>query len=109
MKLPDNDGETFAVGEDRLQLLIEGPDRLEALIKLIARRLRQAWPDVRLIVRGDSGFCRPRALRRFDAWGIDYIVGLQKNSALLERVAHTCPVALSLNPEIRQEVRFIYQ
>lgn len=60
---------------------------LSALIKLIARRLRQAWPGVRLVVRGDSGFCRPNALRRFDAWGIDYIVGLQKNSALLERVA----------------------
>lgn len=60
---------------------------LSALIKLIARRLRQAWPGVRLVVRGDSGFCRPKALRRFDAWGIDYIVGLQKNSALLERVA----------------------
>lgn len=59
---------------------------LSALIKLIARRLRQAWPGVRLIVRADSGFCRPRALRRFDAWGVDYIVGLQKNSALLERV-----------------------
>ena len=60
---------------------------LSALIKLIARRLRQAWSGVRLVVRGDSGFCRPKALRRFDAWGIDYIVGLQKNSALLERVA----------------------
>ena len=60
---------------------------LSALIKLIARRLRQAWPKVRLIVRGDSGFCRPKALRRFEAWGIDYVVGLQKNSALLERVA----------------------
>lgn len=29
--------------------------------------------------------------------------------ALLERVAHTCPVALSLNPEIRQVVQFMYQ
>ena len=28
--------------------------------------------------------------------------------ALLERTAHTCPVALSLNPEIQQEVRFVY-
>jgi hypothetical protein len=58
-----------------------------ALIKLIARRLRQAWPGVRLVARGDSGFCRAKALRRFGAWGIDYIVGLQKNSVLLERVA----------------------
>lgn len=55
---------------------------LSALIKLVARRLRQAWPGVRLIVRADSGFCRPRALRRFDAWGIDYIIGLQKNPTL---------------------------
>ncbi|MVN76288.1 OsmC family peroxiredoxin [Hymenobacter sp. HMF4947] len=30
------------------------------------------------------------------------------NRALMERTAHTCPVALSLNPEIKQEVRFVY-
>jgi hypothetical protein len=30
-----------------------------ALIKLIARKLRRAWPQVRLVVRADSGFCRP--------------------------------------------------
>jgi len=28
-----------------------------------------------------------KALRRFETWGIDYIVWLQKNSALLEHVA----------------------
>ena len=58
-----------------------------ALIRLIVRRLRQAWPRVRLIVRGDSGFCRSKALRRFEAWGIDYIIGLQKNAALEWRSA----------------------
>jgi hypothetical protein len=60
---------------------------LSALVKLIARRLRQAWPEVKLIVRGDSGFCRSKALRRFEAWGIDYIIGLQKNVALEWRSA----------------------
>jgi hypothetical protein len=55
---------------------------LSALVRLLARRLRQAWPGVKLIVRGDSGFCRSKALRRFEAWGIDYIIGLQKNVAL---------------------------
>ena len=54
-----------------------------ALVKLIARRLREKWPGVRLVVRADSGFCRPKVLRRLDAWGIDYIIGLQKNSTLL--------------------------
>lgn len=55
---------------------------VSALIKLIARRLRQRWPQVRLIVRGDSGFCRPKVLRRFDAWRIDYLIGVQKNPTL---------------------------
>ena len=31
-----------------------------------------------------------------------------RDRALMERTAHTCPVALSLNPEIKQEVRFVY-
>lgn len=60
---------------------------LSALVKLVAARLRQAWPEVKLIVRGDSGFCRSKALRRFESWGIDYIIGLQKNVALLWRSA----------------------
>ncbi|MCB2376564.1 OsmC family protein [Hymenobacter sp. BT635] len=32
----------------------------------------------------------------------------KKERALLENAARTCPVALSLNPEIRQEVQFAY-
>jgi hypothetical protein len=60
---------------------------LSALVRLLARRLRQAWPGVKLIVRGDSGFCRSKALRRFEVWGIDYIIGLQKNVALEWRSA----------------------
>lgn len=60
---------------------------LSALVRLIAQRLRQAWPEVKLIVRGDSGFCRSKALCRFEAWGIDYIIGLQKNVALEWRSA----------------------
>jgi len=74
-------------GEDMLACVLRPSSRdpasvLSALVKLIARRLRQAWPNVKLIVRGDSGFCRPKALRRFDAWNIDYVLGLAKNQAL---------------------------
>lgn len=31
-----------------------------------------------------------------------------KNRLLLERIAHTCPVARSLHPDVVQEVRFTY-
>lgn len=78
-------------GQDLLACVLRPSSRdpasiLSALIKLIAQRLRAKWPEVRLIVRGDSGFCRPAALRRFEKWGIHYILGLQKNAALLKRV-----------------------
>ena len=79
-------------GQDILACVLRPSSRdpasiLSALIKLITRRLRQAWPRIRIVVRGDSGFCRPQALRRFKKWGLHYIVGLQKNAALLQRVA----------------------
>lgn len=38
-------------------------------------------------MRADSGFCRPRALRRFDQWGIHCFIGFAKNEALLNTVA----------------------
>ena len=32
-----------------------------AVLSLLVKRLRQAWPGVRIVFRGDSGFCRHRS------------------------------------------------
>lgn len=53
-----------------------------AILRLLTQRLRQAWPAVKLIVRADSGFCRWRMLRWCDRAGVDYVVGLARNSRL---------------------------
>jgi hypothetical protein len=42
------------------------------------------WPEVQIIFRADSGFCRHRMLGWCERQGIDYIVGIAKNSRLLE-------------------------
>jgi hypothetical protein len=65
-----------------------------AILKLLVERLRQAFPAVRLIFRGDSGFCRWRMLRWCDAHDVGYIVGLARNS-VLEKLAQpwTVPAA----------------
>jgi hypothetical protein len=55
-----------------------------AILKLLVRRLRAAWPEVKITVRGDSGFCRWRTMRWCDSHGIGYVLGLAKN-AVLER------------------------
>ena len=48
----------------------------------VARR-RQAWLGVRIIFRGDSGFCRWKMRRWCEHHGVDYLVGLAKNTRLL--------------------------
>ena len=41
---------------------IDAAKHAGAILKLLVRRLRQAWPDVRIVFRADSGFCRPRII-----------------------------------------------
>ena len=48
----------------------------------LVERIRQAWPDVQIIVRGDSGFCRENIMRWCEDNGVDYILGLAKNDRL---------------------------
>lgn len=55
-----------------------------AVLKLLVERLRQAWPGVQIIFRGDSGFAAPRMLGWCERNRVDYIVGIAKNNVLLE-------------------------
>jgi hypothetical protein len=56
------------------------------ILKLLVRRLRQAWPEVRIILRGDSGFCRWKLMRWCERNGVFYVLGLARNQ-VLERLA----------------------
>jgi hypothetical protein len=51
-------------------------------LEYLVRRLRQAWPGVRIIVRGDAGFGVPRMYRVGDHLSIDYTYGLSTNAVL---------------------------
>jgi hypothetical protein len=53
-----------------------------AILKLLTNRLRQAWPKVRILFRGDSGFCRPLLLSWCERNDVEYVVGLAKNVRL---------------------------
>ena len=48
----------------------------------IIERMRLRWPRTRIIVRGDSGFCRDDLMSWCEAHGVDYVLGLAKNSRL---------------------------
>jgi hypothetical protein len=50
------------------------------ILGLLVKRIRQAWPKARIVFRGDSGFCRWKAMRWCDNHDVQYILGLAKNS-----------------------------
>ena len=77
---------------------IDGAKHSRAILKLLVRRFRQIWPDVRIVFRADSGFCRWKLLRWCDRNGVYYIVGLPKN-AVLERMAQPWTVPAEINYE----------
>lgn len=53
-----------------------------AILKLLVLRLREEWPQVRIVLRADSGFCRWKMLHWCEWASVEYIVGLAKNSRL---------------------------
>jgi hypothetical protein len=55
-----------------------------SVVKLagLVERIRQAWPDVQIIVRGDSGFCRENLMRWCEDHDVDYLFGLARNDRL---------------------------
>ena len=52
----------------------------------LVERIRQRWPDVRIIVRTDSGFCRENLMRWCEDHRVDYVVGLAKNARLRSEI-----------------------
>ncbi len=52
----------------------------------IVPRLRARYPEMRIVVRGDSGFARERIMGWCEANGVDYVVGLAKNARLKKEI-----------------------
>jgi hypothetical protein len=67
---------------------IDAAQHTAAILKLLVCRLRQAWPEVRIIFRGDSGFCRQRVINWCERSGVHYIIGLARNSRLEAQVEY---------------------
>src|SRR3954454_22896967 len=46
-------------------------------------QIRAAWPDTRIILRGDSGFCRNQLMSWGESNKVEYVFGLARNQRLL--------------------------
>lgn len=76
-----------------------------AILKLLVRRIRQQWPNVRIIFRGDNGFCRWRLMRWCDRNKVGYIIGLARNSVLENLARHWTDASKKQFEQTRQKQR----
>ena len=84
---------------------IDGAKHARAILKLLVRRLRQEWPEVRIILRGDGGFCRPKMLSWCERNDVGYIVGLAKNARLNAQASMWQAWAQAMYEHSRQKQR----
>ncbi len=68
-------------------------DGVVAALGKVVAAVRQRSPKARIIVRGDSGFCRDDILGWCETHAAYYCLGLQRNPVLVERLAPTLAAA----------------
>ena len=71
----------------------------------IVAQIREAWPEVRIIVRGDSGFCRDELMSWCEENGVDYVLGLARNERLRERIDEAMQQAAQTQQQTGQPAR----
>jgi hypothetical protein len=63
--------------------------------KLLVQKIRSRWPNVRIILRGDSGFAIERLMRWCDKHDVQYVFGYAKNDVLNRQIEATMQEAKS--------------
>jgi len=55
-------------------------------LERIVTKLREIWPELRILVRGDSGFCREAIMAWCEQNDVNYVFGLARNDRLIHRI-----------------------
>lgn len=74
-------------------------------LERIVCQLRKVWPTVPILVRADSGFCRESIMSWCEQHGVDYVLGLAKNSRLKAEIAEQQAVAAIVYEQTKKAAR----
>jgi hypothetical protein len=91
----------------RLRQANEDPARgVVQELQRIIERLREVWPGVKIIVRGDSGFCRDEIMSFCEHnEKVGYVLGLAKNSRLIQQIEAEMAQAQQLHQSTEKPAR----
>jgi hypothetical protein len=91
----------------RLRVASEDPaSGVRQELERIVKKLRGAWPEVRIIVRGDSGFCRDEIMSYCEqSEKVDYVLGLARNDRLNKEIEAEMAQAQQLQQQTQKAAR----
>ncbi len=82
-------------------------------IERITAEIRKAWPETKVMIRGDSGFCRDEIMVWCESNDVRYVLGLAKNPRLERVIADQLEEALEEHEKTGEPARryrsFAYQ
>jgi Transposase DDE domain group 1 len=82
-------------------------------IALIVMQIRERWPNVRILLRADSGFARDELMDWCETNGVDYLFGLARNTRLVAEIeaelAETCAESETTGLPARRFKDFTYR
>ncbi len=74
-------------------------------VQRIVSRLRRVWPQVKILLRADSGFAREELMGWCEQHQVDYLFGLARNSRLQDAIAPELAQAQALSDQQQQPAR----
>ncbi|HUX09106.1 MAG TPA: IS1380 family transposase [Terriglobia bacterium] len=74
-------------------------------VERIVKQIREAWPGVKITIRGDSGFCREELMTWCEGHEVDYVLGLAKNARLKASIGPEVEEAAAEYAETGQAAR----
>ena len=74
-------------------------------VERIVHQIRRCWPQVEIILRADSGFCREELMAWCEAHQVDYVLGLARNQRLERKIAPALGQAKSAHQQTGQAAR----
>lgn len=84
-----------------------------AILKRVIERIRKVYPELKIIIRADSGFSCPAFYELADTYELGYAIGLSSNEVLKRRVkrAEQAVTHLFVNKKIKHQhfISFSYQ
>jgi len=78
-------GEHLLVAKLR-QSNIDGSSGSVEELERVVGQIRERWPAVQIVIRGDSGFCRDGIMQWCESNKVEYLVGLAKNDRLKKEI-----------------------